>query len=142
MTPAQPRHPLALLADYLEVTAEQARLITDSSVPRPPEWLPRMQALEQQQSELHDALQALDPAALRAQAEAEAGLREIAGRIAYWDQCNIKWQEGLTDDYRGGWAPIDPEHIGETYAEWAGPRPEPADHLTMWMPDEQAGGES
>lgn len=67
-----PRHPLALLADWLEAERDE---------PADVYLLGRAET-----ARLEDARAAvfnLDPAALRAQAEAEAGLREAARAI--WD---------------------------------------------------------
>ena len=56
----------------------------------------------------------------------------VAQRQAEWDTGAAKWAEGLIDDYRGGWEPKPAEIESETYADWSGERPDPADYMPQW----------
>ena len=51
-----------------------------------------------------------------------------------WDEGWAKWQEGLCESYgtAGKWAPIDPEHAGLRYTDYAGTRPSPDDYMPDW----------
>ena len=52
-----------------------------------------------------------------------------------WDEGNAKWQEGLRDDWGGGWKPLDGSEGCDTYKAWAGSRPDPADYMPDWPQD-------
>jgi hypothetical protein len=58
--------------------------------------------------------------------------RSYSGAVAKWDEHNAKWNEGLRDDWNGGWKPLDGEEEAETYADWDGDRPVEADYMPDW----------
>jgi hypothetical protein len=62
--------------------------------------------------------------------------RDFAAAAAEWDEDARKWAEGLRSDFSGGWVPIQPDE-GQTLEGWAGPRPEPADYMPSWRPEER-----
>ena len=51
-----------------------------------------------------------------------------------WDADAAKWAEGMQRDYSapGAYEPIDLKYAGETYEEYAGPRPDPARYMPNW----------
>lgn len=54
---------------------------------------------------------------------------------ARWDEEFLKWEEGYTDDWSGGWKPRSTVTHDCSYEEWAGERPVEADYMPDW-PDE------
>lgn len=55
-----------------------------------------------------------------------------------WDEENAKWEQGfrrhfLNDDQ---WVPIEPEYSHYTYEGWNGERPDPANYMPVWTPEE------
>ena len=59
-------------------------------------------------------------------------------RVAEWDEGNAKWKEGLRDDWKGGWKPLDEEERAMTFAEWDGERPRKADYMPDWPIEQRA----
>lgn len=62
--------------------------------------------------------------------------RSFSTDLEQWNKGNAKWQEGLCDDYQGGWKPIDEKHKGMPYSEWDGPQPTADRYMPEW-PDEE-----
>lgn len=58
-------------------------------------------------------------------------------RILRWEEENEKWNEGLRDDWNGGWKPIEEEDKHMTFAEWGGDRPEESDYMPDWPESER-----
>ena len=58
-------------------------------------------------------------------------------RAAEWDEANAKWQQGLRDDWNGGWKPREADEQNMTYAEWDGERPEEKDYMPDWPAEER-----
>lgn len=46
------------------------------------------------------------------------------------------WAKGMREDFKGGWAPVDPDMVGTPFEKWDGARPNPADYMPDW-PTEQ-----
>lgn len=61
----------------------------------------------------------------------------FAERLAGWNKGNAKWQEGLRDDWNGGWVPIGPEIASKTYEEWDGECPTQSDYMPNWPTEER-----
>jgi hypothetical protein len=53
-------------------------------------------------------------------------------KVREWDEASAKWQEGLRDDWKGGWRPLDGTEEANTYAEWDGERPNADDYMPRW----------
>ena len=53
-----------------------------------------------------------------------------------WEYNNQKWNEGFTDDFKGGWKPIEEDHKHMSYEEYAGPKPLKEDYVPEWKEDE------
>jgi hypothetical protein len=53
---------------------------------------------------------------------------KFAQRLAEWELHNSKWNEGLRDDYKGGWQPIG-DMTSASYEEWDGPKPVEEDYM-------------
>lgn len=62
--------------------------------------------------------------------------KDYEERVLEWDGGNKKWSEGLRDDYHGGWRALDGTEGVNTYAEWAGRRPDIAYYMPRWTEDE------
>lgn len=58
-------------------------------------------------------------------------------RAAEWDEADAKWQQGLRDDWNGGWKPREADEQHMAYAEWAGERPEEKDYMPDWAESER-----
>ena len=58
--------------------------------------------------------------------------RSYSEAVKTWDEHNAKWNQGLRDDWSGGWKPLNGEEEVETYAEWNGNRPVEADYMPDW----------
>lgn len=53
-------------------------------------------------------------------------------RLARWNEQAAKWADGLRDDWKGGWKPIEEEYQGQTFAEWSGKQPKQEEHMPDW----------
>lgn len=62
--------------------------------------------------------------------------KDFERRVREWDEGAAKWAEGLRDDYKGGWQPIG-DVESESYAEWAGQRPDADDYMPRWTDAER-----
>lgn len=64
------------------------------------------------------------------------GFNKRAGR---WDIDNIKWQQGLREDFAkpGEWVPIDDKYKGKSYAYWDCERPDPSCYMPDWPSEER-----
>lgn len=62
---------------------------------------------------------------------------DLAKLQAEWDVASAKWQEGLCDDYHGGWEPRGSSRDYETYEEWDGKRPVAEDYMPQWPESER-----
>lgn len=58
-------------------------------------------------------------------------------RLREWEEGNTKWEQGLRDDFDGGWKPREADEQGMTYAEWSGDRPEEKDYMPDWPESER-----
>lgn len=58
--------------------------------------------------------------------------RSYSEAIAEWDEGKSKWDEGLRDDWNGGWKPLTGDEDAKSYADWAGERPVEADYMPDW----------
>ena len=59
---------------------------------------------------------------------------------AEWDEAFAKWNDGLVNDWaNGGWKSWTREEVGEaeSYADWAGDRPEPHEYMPNWQLNER-----
>lgn len=65
-----------------------------------------------------------------------SGLTE---RQAAWDAESRKWDEGLRDDFHGGWIRKNAAEQDMDFAEWSGKRPDPAEHMPEWPADKRVG---
>lgn len=64
------------------------------------------------------------------------GVHDAYAKVAEsWDEGYAKWQEGLIEDFEGGWEPRE-EDDGDRYTDWAGPRPSPDDFMPNWTAGE------
>lgn len=54
-----------------------------------------------------------------------------------WNEGHAKWQEGLRDDWNGGWKAIEPEYQGMSFTEWHGERPNPDHHMPSFTDDQR-----
>lgn len=57
-------------------------------------------------------------------------------RVREWDEAAAKWAEGLRDDLNGEWRPLNGTEEANTYAEWAGERPDASDYMPRWTDGE------
>jgi hypothetical protein len=58
---------------------------------------------------------------------------DFARRARQWDEDVAKWQQGLRRDLdANGWEPIKGDLLATTYAEYAGPRPDPQEYTPQW----------
>jgi putative sterol carrier protein len=62
---------------------------------------------------------------------------DVAVLQADWDTGAAKWDEGLVDDYHGSWKARDSTFKSDTYEEWTGGRPDPADYMPQWTAEEK-----
>jgi hypothetical protein len=54
-------------------------------------------------------------------------------RAGQWDEDAAKWRQGLRRDLDTDyWEPITPELQAMTYAEYAGPHPDPQEYMPQW----------
>ncbi len=58
-------------------------------------------------------------------------------RLRRWDTGAAKWAEGLREDWNGGWQPLEPDEVGQTFEEWWGPRPLEEDFMPRWTDAER-----
>lgn len=58
--------------------------------------------------------------------------KDYARRVRDWDEGAAKWEEGLRDDFKGGWRAMDGTEEGKTYLAWAGSRPYSQDYMPQW----------
>lgn len=63
----------------------------------------------------------------------------LTERQAAWDAESKKWDEGFRDDFRGGWIRKNAAEQDMDFDEWHGKRPDPADHMPEWAPDQCVG---
>lgn len=57
-----------------------------------------------------------------------------------WIEGRKKWQDGLCDNYRGGWEPIEEKYTGWTWEKYAGTAPtspDPGDYMPDWPEDQR-----
>lgn len=47
-----------------------------------------------------------------------------------------KWNEGLKDDWKGEWKPLDDDEKNMTWADWSGERPIKEDYMPQWEKSE------
>jgi hypothetical protein len=66
----------------------------------------------------------------------ERGYKE---RALEWREEWEAWQKGLCRSYGDGpkWKPIDPEHAGMRYTDYAGEMPSPDDYMPDWPDDKR-----
>lgn len=57
-------------------------------------------------------------------------------RLAEWDEANIKWSEGLREDFRGGWKAKEQDEIDDSFEEWDGERPVKENYMPEWPEEE------
>lgn len=64
--------------------------------------------------------------------------KPLSELIAEWDEAAAKWQEGLRQNYGHGekWIP-NTDCESETYAEYAGDRPDEKDYMPFWPESER-----
>jgi hypothetical protein len=55
----------------------------------------------------------------------------FSARLREWDEGKTKWNQGLRDDYAGGWQPLG-DVASESYEEWSGQRPVESDYMPDW----------
>jgi len=48
-----------------------------------------------------------------------------------------QWNKGFTDDYEGGWKPIEDRHRNMTFSDWHGGRPYKEDYMPKWSDEEK-----
>ncbi|RLC88690.1 MAG: hypothetical protein DRJ03_02095 [Chloroflexi bacterium] len=56
-------------------------------------------------------------------------------RVKDWDEGDEKWKQGLCRSYLCNgpeWEPIGNARVGDTYTDYAGPRPNPSDYVPDW----------
>lgn len=58
-------------------------------------------------------------------------------RLKDWKTQNAKWNEGLRDDWQGGWKALEGDELDMTYSEWAGEKPKKEDYMPEWKPEEK-----
>jgi len=58
-----------------------------------------------------------------------------AERAARWDKENAKWNEGMRNDFKGGWKPLEEKYKGMSFTEWGGERPVADDYMPDWPED-------
>jgi hypothetical protein len=56
---------------------------------------------------------------------------------AEWTEGWQKWQQGLRDDWSGGWKPVDPEYRTVRFTDYHGSRPSPDDYMPDWPEDQR-----
>lgn len=56
----------------------------------------------------------------------------LADILREWEEGAAKREEGLRDDFRGGWKPKAPDEEGMTYEEWSGEKPDADDYMPAW----------
>lgn len=56
--------------------------------------------------------------------------------ITRWELHNSKWNEGLRDNYTGGWKPLDGTEGCKTYSDWNGSRPRKDAYMPFFTPCE------
>ncbi len=49
-----------------------------------------------------------------------------------WEIGNRKWNQGLRDNYNGGWKPKDKDLLNMSYEEWEGQKPNKEDYMPEW----------
>lgn len=54
-----------------------------------------------------------------------------------WDLHAGKWDEGLRDDWRGGWKPREGDEKDMPFEEWYGPRPCAENYMPQWPEEER-----
>lgn len=60
----------------------------------------------------------------------------LASSLADWDEGAAHWAQGERKDWaNGGWKPIEADD-GQSYEDWDGPRPDPADYMPVWSDEE------
>jgi len=52
--------------------------------------------------------------------------------VRAWNIGAAKWADGFRDDWCGGWKPRDGTEGEETYADWAGDRPDANSYMPRW----------
>ena len=60
----------------------------------------------------------------------------FADDVARWEEGQREWQRGNWVDSQGRVRPLDPPAQAETYAEFAGERPDPKDYMPLFRPEE------
>lgn len=62
---------------------------------------------------------------------------DLMRRTAAWDEAEEQWARGLRRSYTGeGWEPIDPKYQHLPFAEYDGARPDPANYMPVWAPEQ------
>lgn len=52
--------------------------------------------------------------------------------VARWEEGKKKWDEGLIEDYKGGWESAGGRNLTMTWEEWTGECPVPEDYFPDW----------
>jgi len=54
-----------------------------------------------------------------------------------WNEGKTKWDQGLRDDFNGGYQPKEKEQSNMSYEEWEGQKPVPEDYMPDWPVSER-----
>ena len=61
---------------------------------------------------------------------------EYQDDLTRWNLHNDKWNDGLRDDYAGGWRPRDGSEGCDNYSEWDGDKPAADEYMPIFSSDE------
>ena len=62
---------------------------------------------------------------------------DFSSNLKEWEENEAKWKEGLRDDFKGGWKPLEDDEKGMTFEAWYGGKPCADDYMPEFPEEER-----